>query len=86
MTTELQTVLARYEDARIEYKKAVLASLHGESGGEAIRRAIVEFQEASAALRRTTGRPVRQPRAAPREVRETAANGFAFFRRLLDVG
>ena len=86
MTTELQTVLARYEDARIEYKKAVLASLHGESGGEEIRRSIRAFQDASAALRRMTGRSTPPPRVAVREAKPPTANGFAFFRRLLDVG
>jgi hypothetical protein len=66
MTTELQRVMARYEDARIAYKKAVLASLNGDSSGESIRQAIREFQAASADLRRVTGAPpAPRPSTAP---------------------
>ena len=67
MTTELQRVMARYEDARIAYKKAVLASLNGDSSGESIRQAIREFQAASADLRRVTGAPppAARPSTAP---------------------
>jgi hypothetical protein len=52
MTPELQRAMAQYEEARIEYKKAVLASLNGASDGDAIRRAIRKFQAASAWLKR----------------------------------
>ena len=66
MTPELQHAMAQYEDARIQYKKAVLASLNGTSrlrslapspggsasNGEAIRQAIRQFQDASAELKR----------------------------------
>ncbi len=93
MTTELQHVMARYEDARIQYKKAVLASLNGDANGEGIRAAIREFQQASAALRRLTGAAPR-PAPAAHRVRATAAAkrpersfvGAALFRRLLSVG
>jgi hypothetical protein len=94
MTTELQRVMARYEEARIEYKKAVLSSLNGEARGEAIRQAIRDFQEASSELKRITGAPVRTPRpatssnraarAAP--IRQAPSFGFSFFRRLLNAG
>ncbi len=60
MTTELQRAMARYEEARGQYKKAVLASLNGDSSGRVIRSAIQEFQAASAELRR-----VSPPRAVP---------------------
>lgn len=92
MTTELQRAMARYEDARIAYKKAVLASLDSRARGENIRDAIREFQNASADLRRLTGAPPR-PRAAtvqpqavilrPRPQSTFAAVGF--FRRLLSA-
>lgn len=94
MTTELQHVTARYEEARIEYRKAVLASLNGESGGEHIRQAIRDFQQASADLKRLTGATAR-PRPAPMPVPARAANlpkpgrefvGVALFRKLLSVG
>ena len=66
MTSQLQHAMAQYEDARIQYKKAVLASLNGTSrlrslapspggsasNGEAIRQAIRQFQDASAELKR----------------------------------
>ncbi len=92
MTTELQGVMARYEEAGIRYKQAVLASLNGDSGGEAIRAAIREFQEASAALKRARGVPARAPHPVParaaRAERTAAAPafGFALVRRLLSVG
>jgi hypothetical protein len=91
MTNELQHVMARYEEARIEYRKAVLASLNGESTGEHIRQAIRDFQKASAELRRLTGatapagpppaRAANAPRPAEREF-----VGAALFRKLLSVG
>src|SRR5512146_2592796 len=65
MTTELQRVMARYEEARIAYKKAVLASLNGDSTGESIRQAITRFELAGAELRRITGAPPRVRRPAP---------------------
>ena len=93
MTTELQRAMARYEDARIAYKKAVLASLNREVRGENIRNSIREFQKASADLRRLTGdeprprvAPSRPPRAAvvtPQPQGAFAAVGF--FRRLLNA-
>lgn len=93
MTTELQRAMARYEDARIAYKKAVLASLNEKSRGDDIRESIREFQKASADLRRLTGAPPR-PRAVASAhsqaavVRPRAQPAFAavgFFRRLLNA-
>jgi hypothetical protein len=84
MTSELQRAMARYEEARIRYKKSVLSSLHGASNGEAIREAIVAFQAANADLKRLTqAEPARPAEAAPDE---GASSGWAFVRRLLSVG
>jgi hypothetical protein len=95
MTTELQRAMAQYEEARIRYKKAVLASLNGESSGDAIRQSIVVFQKASAELRRLTG-PTR-PAAVIGPVGEATVTrmraqdeqspfpGWAFVRRLLST-
>jgi len=57
MTTELQRAMARYEEARILYKKAVLGSLNGAANGDAIRQAIQEFQSARVAKAQPTGSP-----------------------------
>ncbi len=92
MTTELQRAMARYEDARIAYKKAVLASLSSRARGENIRDAIREFQSASTELRRLTGAPPR-PRAGTARpqtvvVKPQPQGAFAavgFFRRLLNA-
>jgi hypothetical protein len=73
--------MARYEDARIAYKKAVLASLHGASNGESIRQAIVKFQEASAELKRLQDAPA--PVLANDEAETSAFPGWQLFRRLL---
>jgi hypothetical protein len=97
MTTELQRVMARYEDARIEYKKAVLSSLKGDSRGEAIRQAIRDFQTASAELKRVTGKPVAsapRPPVVPHRLSrpltmnraQPAFSGFSFLRSLLSAG
>ncbi len=96
MTTELQHVMARYEEARIAYKKAVLASLNGAARGEGIRHAIRDFQQASAELRRLTGgaahprpaavAPVRHVVARAPKAPERESVGAGFFRRLLSVG
>jgi hypothetical protein len=56
MTTELQRAMARYELARGRFRTAVLASLRGAAGGEAIRSAIRECQVAGEELRRLTAR------------------------------
>jgi hypothetical protein len=92
MTTELQRAMARYEDARIAYKKAVLASLNGRSRGESIRESIREFQNASRDLRRLTGAPPRpragaavQSQAAVAPRRQSAVASVGFFRRLLSA-
>lgn len=91
MTTELQRVMAQYEDARIRYKMAVLASLNGDSSGDAIREAIREFQRANAELKRVTGVPARPPRpavaqAANDKTEEDPPFAFRFVRRLLNAG
>ena len=52
MTSELQRAMAQYEEARFQYKSAVLASLNGTSNGGAIRQAIHKVQAASAWLKR----------------------------------
>jgi len=56
MTNELKRAMARYEEARVRYRKAVLASLAGASNGDVIRQSIRDFQRASAELRRIAPR------------------------------
>jgi hypothetical protein len=85
MTSELQRAMARYEEARIRYRKAVLASLHGASSGEAIRQAITAFQDASADLKRLTMTDVDPPRTKPAE-EGGGTPGWSFVLRLLKVG
>lgn len=101
MTTELQHAMARYEEARIAYRKAVLASLNGESNGDAIRDAIKNFQVARAQLKRVGG-AAGQPAAAPAPAPARAAArredtigesldqigtaALSFFRGLLQAG
>jgi hypothetical protein len=85
MTTEMKRAMARYEEARATYQRAVLASLDGRSKGEAIRQAIAEFRAAQRELKRF--RPA-VPRTAPpveRSEDEEGAllPGLGFFRRLL---
>ncbi len=85
MTTELQRAMARYEEARIRYRKAVLASLNGASNGESIRDAIRSFQRASADLKRLTSpepppRPLRVAEPAPEPL---PSAGWRSFRRML---
>jgi hypothetical protein len=90
MTTELQRAMARYEEARIRYRKAVLASLNGASNGQTIREAITSFQRANANLKALTAPP--PPPRAVRVVAEPTpetlpAAAWAYVRRLLsDVG
>jgi hypothetical protein len=82
MTVELQHAMAQYEEARIRYRHAVLASLNGESNGDAIRAAIQAFQVARAELARHDGRASAPPPEPERE--ETGPWGFV--RRLLKAG
>lgn len=85
MTTELQRAMARYEEARIQYRKAVLASLHGASNGDAIRRAIQSFQRANSELKRLT--PSEPP--LPEKKKQDELEPFpvwGFMRRLLGAG
>ncbi len=84
MTPELQRAMAGYEAARIEYKKAVLASLDGTSDGTAIRQAIRAFQDASAELKRHKAAPATLPRTAKKE--PAAAPSWGFFLKLLKAG
>ena len=92
MTAELQLAMARYEEARIRYRRAVLASLDGRSNGDAIREAIAACRQTGAELRRLRGEP--QPaarslaRAAPAKkakAPEQLIPGWAFVRRLLST-
>jgi hypothetical protein len=85
MTTELQRAMARYEEARIQYKKAVLASLNGASNGDIIRQAIQSFQSANADLKRLTA----PPRPLPERKQQEEPEPFpvwGFMRRLLKAG
>ena len=84
--------MARYEEARIRYQKAVLASLNGASSGDAIRQAIVAFQAASGDLKQLTAAPhpsvlrVQPAPEAPKAREERAVLGWAFVLRLLRAG
>ena len=89
MTTELKNAMAVYEDARVQYRKAVLASLHGQSNGDAIRAAIRAFQDARGELIRLGGLPGIEtpvPTAARRSRETSGAGAWGFMRRLLPVG
>lgn len=90
MTTELQRAMARYEEARAQYKKAVLASFDGASNGDGIRKAIQTFRRASADLKRLTAPVAPAPPAAPApaeaEAQPREPEAFpvwSFMRRLL---
>lgn len=83
MTTELQRAMARYEEARGRYKTAVLGSLNGDANGDAIRRAIQEFQQASAELRRLSP-PKPPPPPEPEE--RPSLTPLEFVWRLLKAG
>lgn len=85
MTKELQRAMAEYEEARIRYRQAVLASLNGESSGDAIRSAIQDFQHARAGLASAGGTPLDpQPRRAAREERQPTS-AWGFVRRLIQA-
>jgi len=86
MTNELQRAMARCEEARVRYRKAVLASLAGASNGDEIRQSIRDFQRASAELKRLT--PAAKPPAAaapgpvvPAEPVEVLGTAWASLRR-----
>lgn len=81
MTTELQHAMAQYEEARVRYRKAVLASLNGESSGDAIRQAIQSFQAARVDLQEHGGTPTGTMVNPHRPREEPGAWGFV--RRLL---
>ena len=82
MTRELQHAMAQYEEARIRYRRAVLASLNGESNGDAIREAIRGFQAARAELARRGGPAVVDQDETKRE----QSGPWGFVRRLLNAG
>lgn len=84
MTPELQRAMARYEEARIQYKRAVLASLDGTSDGTAIREAIRAVQGASAELGRSQAAPPAPPAATPNQ--PAAPPGWGFVLRFLKAG
>jgi hypothetical protein len=89
MTTELQRAMARYEEARVQYRKAVLASLAGASNGDAIRQAIQSFQRANTDLERLAGRPPAPPAPRPEKRQRRAPEAFpvwGFMRRFLKAG
>ncbi len=73
MTPELQRAMVRYEEARIQYRKALISSRGATSGGAAIRDAIREVQRASAELQRYRPVPPAAPAAAQREPREVTS-------------
>ena len=86
MTNELQRAMARCEEARVRYRKAVLASLAGASNGDEIRQSIRDFQRASAELKRLT--PAAKPPSAaapepvvPAESAEVLGTAWASLRR-----
>ena len=86
MTNELQRAMARCEEARVRYRKAVLASLAGASNGDEIRQSIRDFQRASAELKRLT--PAAKPPAAaapepavPAEPGEVLGTAWSSLRR-----
>jgi hypothetical protein len=87
VTNELKRAMARYEEARVRYRKAVLASLDGASNGDVIRQAIREVQRASSELKRLApptpapARPVVEPVVAPTD--ERIATAWSSLRRLL---
>ncbi len=84
MTSELQRAMARYEEARVQYKKAVLASLNGTSNGDAIRQAICKFQEASAELKRCQATSPALP--PTRQNEPVASPSWGFLTKLLTAG
>lgn len=88
MTTELQRAMAQYEEARVQYKKAVLASLNGASNGDAIRQAIQRFQAASVELKRlnAAGAPPAARSRKPASAEAGPFLGWTLVRRLLKVG
>ena len=73
MTPELQRAMVRYEEARIQYRKALIASRDATSHGAAIRDAIREVQRASAELKRCRPPPPAPPAAAQDEPREATS-------------
>ena len=66
MRPELQRAMARYEEARFQYRKALLASMRHECDGATIRHAIRSFQDARAELKRVEAwlRPPPLPKKA----------------------
>ncbi len=84
MTPALQRAMAQYEEARIRYKKAVLASLNGSSNGDAIREAIRKVQGASAELKRHQASSPTLPLAPQNE--PAASPNWGFFMKFLKVG
>lgn len=80
MTPQLQHAMARYEEARIQYRKAVLASLNGTADGVAIRQAIRALQDANADLKRHRVAPPALPPTPQNE--PGALAGWGFVRRL----
>ena len=82
--------MARYEEARFQYRRAVLTSLNGASNGEAIQQAIRVFQTARAALKQFEAPPPPSERAEPKQQRASSSSlrpqGWGFVLRLLKAG
>jgi hypothetical protein len=89
MTPELQRAMARYEEARFQYRRAILTSLNGASNGEAIQQAIRVFQTARAELKQLEAPPP-SARAEPKQQRASSSSlrpqGWGFVLRLLKAG
>lgn len=85
MTRELQRAMARCEEARIQYRKVVLASLSRASNGDAIRNAIQEFQSARAELNLARARAAQPPKPVTASSRR-APSGIGFVQRIFGVG
>ena len=75
--------MARYEEARFQYRKAVLASLDGASNGQAIQQAIRDFQGASAELKRLQRC---LPHPSKHAIESVSARDSGFLQRLLNAG
>ncbi len=73
MSPELQRAMVRYEEARFQYRKALLASHDGSSHGAEIREAIRAVQRASAELKRYRPAPPAPAVPAPDEPREVTS-------------
>ncbi len=79
MTPELQRAMVRYEEARIQYRKALLASRDGACRGAAIREAIRAVQRANAELERHRPAAAAPAVAARNEPQEREVTSWRVF-------